>query len=141
MTIRVRFAYSFVVCVASVFLLTSAVRAQTLCPFVTSSQTSPDVVTWHYDNCRTGWQQNEASLSANLDNPNDCNGTGEPAVLHAFDATSMQQLYTSSGNSHITSHSTYPTPTIFEGRVYAGTWSEVDVFGLCSGGPNGTCLN
>ena len=79
--------------------------------------------------------------SANFNNPTNCAGTVEPVVLHAFDAASMQQIYTSSGNSHIGSLATYPTPTIFNGRVYVGTWTEVDVFGLCSGGPNGQCLN
>ena len=35
MTIRVRFVSSFVVCVASVFLLASAVRAQSVFPLLT----------------------------------------------------------------------------------------------------------
>ena len=61
MTIRVRFVYSIVVSVASLFLLASAVQAQTICPAPSSS----DVTTWHDDNCRTGWQQYETVLNAN----------------------------------------------------------------------------
>jgi hypothetical protein len=82
--------------------------------------------------------------NSNPNNPSqgNCAGTPRgPAVLHAFDAATMQQLYTSSGNSHITSYATYPTPTIFSGRAYMGTRTEVDVFGLCNSGPNGLCLN
>lgn len=83
----------------------------------------------------------ESANFANTGSLPQCNGTVYPAALHAFDAASMQQLYSSNGNNHITGKATYPTPTIFNGRVYMGTWSEVDVFGLCSSGPNGSCLN
>jgi hypothetical protein len=55
-----RFASSLVVCVASLFLLASAVQAQnSLCP----APPVPDVTTWHNDNCRTGWQRNETTLT------------------------------------------------------------------------------
>lgn len=57
---RLSFVPSLVVCVASLFLLASVVQAQNNCP----SPTIPDVTTWHNDNCRTGWQQNETNLTA-----------------------------------------------------------------------------
>jgi len=113
------FVSSLVVCVASALLLASVAQAQTICP----APPSADVTTWHNDNCRTGWQQQESFLT-----------TSKPAVLHAFDAATMRQLYSSSGNNHLRRHATYPTPTIFNGRVYMGTGNvadeagEVDVF-------------
>ncbi|HTA25887.1 MAG TPA: hypothetical protein VK763_20315 [Terriglobales bacterium] len=63
-----RFVPSFVVCVASVLLLASAVQAQSNppCP---SNSSDPSVTTWHYDNCRTGWQQNETILNTATFNP------------------------------------------------------------------------
>jgi len=97
----------------------------------------------------------------NSDNPlkNDCAGTNSPhAVLHAFCATAaggrcttaLTELYNSTQNvtkTLISKDVTFSTPTIFNGRVYMGTrtevgmaQAEVDVFGLCSSnGPSG-CL-
>src|SRR5579862_2938707 len=54
-----RFVLSLVVCVAGIILLASAVLAQTAC----SAPVTPSVTTWHYDNCRSGWQQNETVLN------------------------------------------------------------------------------
>jgi hypothetical protein len=71
-----------------------------------------------------------------------CAGTPKgPAALHAYDATSMNQLYTSSGVTAFTIglQPAFSTPTVFQGRVYMGTGTEVDVFGLCTEGPNGVC--
>ena len=53
-----RFVLSLVVCVAGIMLLASAALAQT-CPVPANA----DVTTWHYDNCRTGWQQHESTLN------------------------------------------------------------------------------
>jgi len=67
----------------------------------------------------------------NASNPTSCRGAFPgPAALHAFNATNLQQeLYSSRG---ITTAITvgFATPTIFQGRVYMGTHTEVDVFGL-----------
>lgn len=75
----------------------------------------------------------------NTDNPahNDCNGTAVQAALHAFNATNLAAptpLYDSRGLAHHTtgSFTTFSTPTIFNGYVYMGTQTEVNVFGLCS---------
>jgi hypothetical protein len=55
----------------------------------------------------------------------------------------MNQLYTSNAPSriHQPGNATYPTPTVFQGRVYMGTWTEVDVFAPCASGPGGACLD
>ncbi len=59
----------------------------------------------------------------------DCNGGALPAALHAFDATTLTELYNGRG---VTTGGQigFSTPTIFNGRVYMGTTTEVDVFGL-----------
>lgn len=79
----------------------------------------------------------------NPGNPTSCADTTDhlPAALHAYDAASLGELY-NSGKSVTTKigQATYPTPTIFQGRVYIGTWTEVDVFGQCSTGPNQRCM-
>jgi hypothetical protein len=83
------------------------------------------------------------SLNPNSGSAPSCDGTVGPAALHAFDASSMNQLYTSNAPSriHQPGNATYPTPTVFQGRVYMGTWTEVDVFAPCASGPGGACLD
>jgi hypothetical protein len=73
-----------------------------------------------------------------------CTGTTPlPAALHAFTATpnhgTLMHLYDSgqSVKTKIGSPTTFSTPTIFQGQVYMGTQTEVDVFGLC---PASGCL-
>jgi hypothetical protein len=75
--------------------------------------------------------------------PLDCSGTFTNAALHAFAAvpngTALTELYnsaTTSANKYIGNGTTFSTPTVFNGRVYMGTQTEVDVFGLC----NGACM-
>lgn len=75
-------------------------------------------------------------------NPNACfGGTSGPAVLHAYDASNIStELYTSSAlTSTVGPPTKFSTPVVFNGRVYIGTQSEVDVFGLC-GNPNPACF-
>ena len=64
-------------------------------------------------------------------------------MLHAYDATYMNQIYTSSAVTafNIGVATTFPVPTIFQGRVYIGTTTEVDVFGLCTEGTGEVCPN
>jgi len=70
-----------------------------------------------------------------------CDGTRLHAALHAFNATTLAELYTSRNvQTTIGNTATFQTPTIFKGQVYMGTLGEVDVFGLCSTAPSGNCL-
>ena len=59
-----------------------------------------------------------------------------PAVLHAYNATNLQELYTSNQASNSRDHfgagNKYITPTIANGKVYVGTTNGVGVFGLLS---------
>jgi hypothetical protein len=82
--------------------------------------------------------------ASNLDNQPgqqnpDCFGNWGPAVLHVYNAnpygsfSPLTQLYDSSGASGVGGAAGLQTPTVFKGRVYMGTLSEVDVFGLCNG--------
>jgi hypothetical protein len=57
-----------------------------------------------------------------------------PAVLHAFDAATLHELYNSnqaaSNRDHFGNGNKFITPMIVNGQVYAGTPSGVAVFGL-----------
>jgi hypothetical protein len=74
-----------------------------------------------------------------------CNGKPVgPAVLHAYNAVptsgTLSQLYTSSGlSTSVGLAVNIPVPTVFNGKVYMGTLSEVDVFGPCAASSTG-CL-
>ncbi len=62
----------------------------------------------------------------------------DPAVLHAYDATSLAtELYNSNqapnGRDHFGTGNKYITPTIVNGKVYVGTTNGVGVFGLLAG--------
>lgn len=57
-----------------------------------------------------------------------------PAVLHAFDATNLQELYNSNqaanNRDHFGNGNKFITPMEVNGKVYVGTPSSVAVFGL-----------
>ena len=57
-----------------------------------------------------------------------------PAVLHAYDATTLQELYNSNqaanGRDQFGSGNKFITPMIVNGKVYVGTPNAVAVFGL-----------
>jgi hypothetical protein len=74
--------------------------------------------------------------------PLDCDGTAKQAALHAFNATNLAKLYDSRGLTGGTTGSVtnFSTPTIFQGRVYVGTQTSVNVFGLCNSQQSG-CLH
>jgi len=54
--------------------------------------------------------------------------SGEEAVLHAFDATTLTELYNS--GTLLGAATKFAVPTIFEGRVYLGTANSLVAFGL-----------
>jgi hypothetical protein len=57
-----------------------------------------------------------------------------PAVLHAYNATSLQELYNSnqaaSNRDHFGSGNKFITPMVANGKLYVGTPNSVAVFGL-----------
>jgi hypothetical protein len=57
-----------------------------------------------------------------------------PAVLHAYDATTLNELYNSNqapgSRDHFGPGNKYMTPTVVNGKVYVGTPNGVAVFGL-----------
>ena len=59
-----------------------------------------------------------------------------PAVLHAYNATNLQEIYNSNqaanGLDHFGNGNKYITPTIANGKVYVATTNGVGVFGLRS---------
>ena len=78
------------------------------------------------------------SISAN----NNSNGivwaaeNSSTGVLHAYDPTSLQELYNSNqasgGRDHFGAGNKFITPTIANGKVYVGTTTGIGVFGLLS---------
>jgi len=66
------------------------------------------------------------------------------AALHAFTANNnLASLYNSrTVTTSIGGVTTFSTPTVFNGQVYMGTKTEVNVFGLCGNNVNnnGSCL-
>ena len=60
----------------------------------------------------------------------------DPAVLHAYNATTLQELYNTSqapnGRDQFGAGNKYITPLIINGKVYVGTTTGVGVFGLLS---------
>ena len=57
-----------------------------------------------------------------------------PAVLHAYDAATLNELYNSNQASgsrdHFGNGNKFITPTIVNGKVFVGTPNGVAVFGL-----------
>ncbi len=59
---------------------------------------------------------------------------GGTAVLHAYDASNLHEVYSSNqasgGRDHFGAGNKFITPTIVNGKVYVGTTTSVGVFGL-----------
>ena len=84
-------------------------------PSISSSGDSAGIV-WAYENPTEGGQ----------------------AVLHAYDATSLTELYNSNQNpqrDHFGQANKFITPTICNGKVFVGTTNSVGVFGLLNSSP------
>ncbi len=87
-----------------------------------------------------GYPGTTPSISAN----NNANGivwateNGNLGVLHAYDATTLQELYNTdqapASRDHFGAGNKFVTPTIANGKVYVGTTTGVGVFGLLSAG-------
>jgi hypothetical protein len=88
--------------------------------------------------------QNKDNQQGN-NNPDCASGTNNTnlvpnAALHAFSATNLAtELYTSRGvTTTINKAGGFVSPTVFNGQVYVGADSQVEVFGLCPP-PPGHC--
>ena len=59
---------------------------------------------------------------------------GSTAILHAYDATNLRELYNSNQASgsrdQFGAGNKFITPTIVNGKVYVGTTSSIGIFGL-----------
>ena len=88
-------------------------------PSVSSSSASSGGIVWALDNSQYCTEQSP--------------GCG-PTVLHAYDATNVSstELWNSStsGNDNAGDAVKFTVPTIANGKVYVGTRSELDVYGL-----------
>jgi hypothetical protein len=66
------------------------------------------------------------------------NAASGQAVLHAYDATSLKELYNSNQNPQRDQFGTankFITPTVCNGKVFVGTTNSVGVFGLLQSDP------
>lgn len=62
-----------------------------------------------------------------------------PAILYAYDATNLTNIYSSSQNAARDQGgcgNKYQVPVVANGQVFVGTQNEVDVFGLLGTAPN-----
>jgi hypothetical protein len=107
-------------------------------PSISATSSNTNAILWAVENSNSQSSQNCSTQ------------TTSGAVLHAYDATNVAtQLYTSGASIQANTPTKFLPPTIFNGRVYVGTYQgltvggtngELDVFGLCASGPQGKCI-
>ena len=86
---------------------------------LTASSQAQSVTTWHNDNCRTGWQQNEYGLPATGTNAVSLNNFGLVAQWNGTSGTAMGAVDAQ--------------PLAVSGlQGVLGTSGQVYVFGLCT---------
>jgi len=84
------------------------------------------------------WGVERPNTDNQFNPPYDCQGAVvNSAALHAFNANTMAELYTSRALTTLGSAPSFSSPTVFQSRVYLGTSTTVNVFGLCASYPGG----
>jgi outer membrane protein assembly factor BamB len=89
-----------------------------------SSETATDAIIWVLDASAYTYQWNPTGAATTL--------TNGPSILSAYDAQTLQPIYTSSAiaTDAAGDATKFAVPTVTHGKVFVGTQTEVSVYGM-----------